>query len=178
MGLGALLTAYANVISDWIINECDETIEPDAMRVLRYHGHPVPDDIQCSPAGLLSVWWEPLRPKASGPCPVAVVTLDAKFAVCWKVPTVTQKGITLLDPTWDEDAGRLADIAECVTQRLIGLVCLEVNQIDGDEDPFGLTFREQADRPSFVDAAAGGPQGGVAWITWRIQTGVRDVPAS
>lgn len=176
MTLGLLLTAYEELIADWIINECDPTIDQSKFRMLRYHGHAIPDDIQCSEDGLLSVWWEPIRPKApSTPCPgFLVVTLTAKFAVCWKQAEVSPKGITLFDPQWDLDAGRLADIAECVSGRLASIVCTDLSAVP-DDDVYAIAFLEHAMAPYYVDTSAGGPQGGVAWITWRMQTGVRRV---
>lgn len=177
MSLPDLLTAYANIIADEIVNECVDDIDADSFRVLRYHGHAIPDDIGCE--NRLSVWWENIRPKAQGPCPLfPVVILNAKYVMCWKQADVTTKAVTVHYTQNDADAARLATIAECVTRRLFTLVCLQPNQIDPDADPFAYAFAALADSPAYLDTAPGGPLGGVAWVNWRIQTSIYNVPTA
>ena len=183
MALPDVLLLYAQIIADQIINECDlePPIDETKFRLLRYHGHAIPEDIQCTPDGILSVWWENITPKAGNtPCPVfPVATLNAKYVTCWKQADVNGKSITVHYDQNDADAERLAWIAECVTRRLLTLVCSEAGQIDPDEWPLDYEFLMMANKPSFLGATPTGAQGGAAGITWRIQVGLLDrVPPS
>lgn len=177
MSLPDLLTAFANIISDQILNECDldPPIDPAKYRVLRYHGHAIPDDMECAPHGILSVWWDALRPKnpTNGQCSAfPVVNLNAKFVTCWKAADVGNKSITVHYTQNDSDAARLAWIAECVARRLMDVACAQANSVSEDDDPYAFAFLTLADKPTFLDAAPGGAQGGVAWLNWRVQAGI------
>lgn len=169
MSLGAVLTAFAELVGDSLVNDCGQ---PVPSRVVRYHGHSIPDDMECSSDGILSVWWNaPIRPKdPTKPCvgyPVA--TLSARWARCWKLPTVANGGITLWDDEWDGDAAILADTAECVSRALMRLSCLE-----GSPAPAATqALLDLVTVPRFLSASPAGPQGGVAGVVWQIEVGLR-----
>jgi hypothetical protein len=182
VSLSATLRAFRSVVADWLINECETPAELDVskMRALLYHGHAVPDDIECAPNGLLSVWWTDERPTSTTtPCPVFPrVILHAKFATCWKLADVKPRTIELFDDQWDSDAGWLADAADCVAARLMYLSCTEANAVDPDDDPLAFAFLDLTFNPMFLDANPGGALGNDAWLLWRMQTSLRNVPAA
>ena len=159
MSLPDVLTKFAEIIADEILHECVDDIDEAKFRMIRYHGHAIPDDIQCSPDGLLSVWWTDMRPKnlTNGQCPLyPTVILHAKFAVCWKDPDVKSKSIHVFYEQNDADSARLAWIAECVSHRLMDLTC-ENGAVTEDDDPTGFEFLTLTDKPSYLDASPGGP---------------------
>ena len=174
-----MLTAYANIITDQIINECDldPPIDPTKFRVLRYHGHAIPEDIICTADGVLSVWWESIRPKnvANGQCSAfPVVILHAKWYTCWKEATTSGKTMTVYYTENDADAARLAWIAECVSRRLMDIACEQANSVSEEDDPLAFGFLTLADKPIFLDCAPGGALGGAASVHWRIQAGIHE----
>jgi len=145
---------------------------------LRYHGHAIPENIECDP-NILSVWWENIVPKPGTDCPFPVATLNAKYAACWKQADVSAKTMKIYYDQNDDDAARLAWIAECVTRRLLSLVCANPAQVDVNEWPLDHEFLQMANKPQFLGATPTGAQGGVAGITWRVQVGLIDrVPVS
>lgn len=169
MTLGAALTAYAELVGDVLVNDCGEEVPG---RVLRYHGHAVPDDIDCSKNGILSVWWEPsIVPLNLGkPCSgFPVVTLSARWVVCWKVADVKPGSISLHDAIWDADAGRLADVAECVARALMGLSC---GTPQSDHARALLVLLRGDPKATFVGASPVAPLGGVAGLKWQIKVGL------
>lgn len=179
--LADLLGYYVTLIAEEITEECDLTpaIDIETLRYLRYHGHAIPDNIECDPNGLLSAWWENLKPKSPGDCAGGlVVTLNAKFAMCWKQADVGQKSMTIHYDQNDSDAARLAQIAECVSRRLLAVVCTQVNAVNEMDDPTAHAFLERGRDMQFLGATPGGAQGGVAWINWRVDTRVIAVPGS
>lgn len=182
MSLPDALLLYAQIIADQIINECelDPPIDETKFRLVRYHGHAIPEDVQCTPDGMLSAWWENITPKpGTGSCPFPVATLNAKYVTCWKQADVSAKSITVHYDQNDADADRLAWIAECVTRRLLTLVCSEANQFDPDADPLDYQFLQMTNKPVFLGATPTGAQGGAAGIAWRVQVGLLDrVPTS
>jgi hypothetical protein len=166
VALSDVLTGVAEYIGDVLVNDCGM---PAPGRVLRYHGHAVPDEVQCDETGILSVWWEPfLEPRvATGSTPCLgypVVTIAARWVRCWQPPEVDQDGVTLVDPTWDADAAELADAAECVARGLMALDCAP----DRD-DPFVAALLEVGRRYRFTGASPAGVGGGVAGVVWRLQ---------
>lgn len=177
MSLPDLLSKYAEVIADWLVNECVDDIDADALRVLRYHGHAIPEDIRCSRDGVLTVWWESMQPKSPTECHLGpVVILHAKYETCWKAADVSGKTMTVHYTQNDADAARLAWIAECIARRLMDLVC--ATGVDGDDDPVGYQFLLLANKPTFLDSTPGGATGGAASVHWRIRTGVNVVDLS
>lgn len=181
MSLPDALLLYAQIIADQIINECelDPPIDEAKFRLVRYHGHAIPEDVQCTPDGTLSAWWENITPKPGTECPFPVAALNAKYVTCWKQADVTGKPPTMkvfYDQN-DADADRLAWIAECVTRRLLTLVCAKT--FDPDGMPLDHEFMQMANKPVFLGATPTGAQGGAAGITWRMQIGLLDrVPTS
>lgn len=179
--LADLLTKYVEIIYDTLLNDCDldPEIDTDAFRSLRYHARAIPDDI-CS-NGLLSAWWENISAKSTtAPCPAfPVAVLNAKYAMCWKQADVKPNKITIYYEENDADAARLATVAECVTHRLLSLVCRQANQIDGEDEPLDYLFLAMANKPKFLGCTPGGPQGGIAWVNWRVEVGLlASVPVS
>lgn len=170
-----MLTAYANIISQVMVRECVDDIDETKLRVLRYHGHAIPEDVTCTGDGVLCVWWENILPKSTTtPCPAfPVVVLHAKWYTCWKEATVTGNKMTVHYDDNDADAARLAEIAECVTRRLMDIACLSgVNAVDEDDDPQAHAFLTLADKPAFLDCTPGGASGGAASLHWRVRTGI------
>jgi len=171
MTLAAALTAYAELLADVLVNDCDASMP---TRILRYHGGHVPEDIGCSD-GLLSVWWEdPLEPLTLGrePCPgFPQVVLAARWAVCWKLADVDADGVTLFDDTWDLDAAVLADAAECVARALMRLACV----VDPTDVKALALLALTMGRPPvlFISATPSPPSGGVATVEWRVRVGLR-----
>lgn len=165
--LGAALTAYAEIVGDAIL----AAGQPPPERVLRYHGHAPPEDLECG--RVLAVWWEgpALTPADQGKCsgPLSV-SLAAKYVMCWKPAKVKANSTILLyDDQWDTDAGTLALVAEVVARRLIRLQCHERGDpFDSDYDAAMLDLVRS---PRFVGATPTGPTT-AAGIIWRLQGGI------
>lgn len=170
MSLADALTAYAELVGDVLVNDC----EIDApSRVLRFHGHAPPDDLDCG-KGILAVWWAPtITPTKLGNCEgPPVVTLHARWVRCWKIPEVDNGGVTLYDTSWDADAAELADAAECVSRALIQLSCAGPGQSGSQFVRAFLAFAVQG-KATFVSAAPVGASGGVAGVEWIVTFGLR-----
>lgn len=183
MTLSAALTAYANLVSDALVNRCElehrvvasdgtaswEPI-PVPSRILRYHGHGVPDDA-CDGDGTLSVWFEgPIQVGDSRtPCqgPPSVV-LVARWVVCWQLPDADGEGITLFDDQWDADSATLADAAECVARELVRLSCREPFPSADPDDALVDALLAVGRKWRFRGANPVGPGGGVAGVEWRL----------
>lgn len=166
MALADALTAYAEFVGDTLVNLCGEPV-PD--RVLRYHNGPVPDEIECSRNGILSVWWD--APIYAGKCgQPLVVTLGARWSVCWPVPEATPNGVVLADDEWDAQAGRFANVAECVGRALTALGCSDVPPTDK-----GAAFLAHVISGNLrLSAIRGhGPLGGVAGVGWTVDFPLR-----
>lgn len=180
MSLADMLTTYAEIIAQELAYECVDDIDPDKLRVLRYHAHAIPEDILCTKDGVLCVWWENIRPKSTTtPCPgFPVVILHAKWYTCWKEADVNASGKTMKVhyAENDADAGRLAEIAECITRRLMNLACTAPNAVSEEDDPLMFAFLQMADGPAFLDCTSAGALGAAASLHWRIQTGIFYVP--
>lgn len=176
MTLGALLTAYAEILGDSIVNDAGQSV-PE--RVLRYHGHAPPEDMECG--NVLAVWWEGPSltiddANCSGPLQV---TLAGKYLTCWKIAKVKAAPggatIQLWDDDWDSTSGILADTAEAVSRRLIRLQCHE----RGDPiDEFGEAMMSLIVRPRFVSAVPSGAAGGAAGVIWRMTGKLAPLPTS
>ncbi len=165
--LAEVLTAYAEFVGDRLVNTCGLD-EPG--RVLRYHGHAPPEDVDCT-GSYLAVWWEgPALVPRDGrqPCPGPLpVTLAAKYVQCWRIADVTQDGITLFDDGWDGDAATLADAAECVAAALVGLTCAD--SVPDDADEFLAALLGAVHQPRFLGVTPSGANGGAAGLVWRLQ---------
>lgn len=178
--LSELLTGYANLIGDVIVNRLGLTVLSvgqevplPAPRVLRYHGHAPPDDLECGD-GILSVWWESIAPKDTrDPCTgPPVIGLAARYGVCWTLADADEGGITLYDDAWDRDAALLAEIAEGVGRALFRLTCGgSGNQPTGDAQYDALV--PLLLQPRYISTAPTGATSNSAGVIWRIQTGLR-----
>lgn len=166
--LAEVLTAYAEFVGDRLVNVCGQAVPG---RVLRYHGHAPPEDLDCSGNGYLAVWWEgpALVPKdPRSPCPGPLpVTLAAKYVVCWPIAEVDASGITLFDDGWDALAATLADVAECIAGTLAGLTCDDSPPSDADE--FEVALLGAVRQPRFLGVTPTGAGGGSAGLVWRLQ---------
>lgn len=172
MALADALTAFGEYIGDVLVNECGREV-PD--RVLRYQGHAVPDDVECAPNGTLSVWWEPpMRAKTpcSGPL---LVTLGARWVVCWKMPNYTANTVELFDTEWDATAAVIADTAECVARALMRLPCADT---PGSAKAAALLSHVVATNLSVAQVRPVGPLGGVAGAVWMIDLALRAAPST
>lgn len=175
MSLSAVLTAVAEYVSAAVVDA--DRPEPD--RVLRYHGE-LPHHC-CTENGLVAVNWtteSPYKtfPLASGgnsndPCPGRpMVTIQAKYVVCWPALQVSSTGIVLADDDWDTRSAMLADVADSVTRALLHLSC----EPDlGDSLVAAVLDATGRDRCRFVDAVPITPQGLCAGVRWRLYAGVR-----
>lgn len=181
MTLAALLTAYAEIIGDAIVNDYDwpESGVHEIDRVLRYHGHAPPEDMECGE--VLAVWWEPpsLTVETTNCAGPLTVTLAAKYLTCWKIAKVKAgpggSQIQQWDDSWDATAGTLADVAETVARRLVRLQCHE----RGDPiDEFGEAMLALIVRPRFVGATPTGAAGGAAGVIWRMTGQLAPQPAA
>lgn len=179
MSLDAALTAYAELIGDTLVNGCGA---PEPSRVLRYHGHGVPDDISCdgTDTGILSVWWDTMLPGSTrDPCQgVPSVYLHARWVICWKLAQADSGGITLEDATWDTDAALLAAAAECVARALLRLSCgIPPVPVDGEDEAVAkaraLVTLAQNRKVEFVSAAPVGVSGGIAGVEWTVELRLR-----
>lgn len=171
MGLADVLTAYANLVSDVLVNDCGA---PLPGRILRYHG-PAPDDMECSTDGILSVWWDDLNDSDPKHCAgVPQVVLGARWVRCWKQAEVDQGTMTLFDETWDADAALFADSAECVARVLMQLAC--VSKVPGSvNDDKMRALLDIIRAPVFLGARRHGPQSNAAGVDWRLRVGLRAV---
>lgn len=176
MSLPGLLTAYAEFIGDTLVNDCGRPV-PD--RVLRYHTR-APDDL-CSEAGSLAVWWDTGTPTVDFPVSAAgrtgpscarmpMVTLHARYVVCWPAPEDTGDGsqpVLLLDTEWDATAGMLAGVADCVSRYLMRLGC-GASRAEQPATPAGRALMAQVARESFrfVGASPTIPGGTCAGVEW------------
>ena len=175
MSLADMLSAYAEIIADALINDCDADIDETKFRVMRYHAHAVPEDVLCTKDGVLCVWWENIRPKNLGNAQCSafpMVILHAKWYTCWKEATTNGNKMTYYYDQNDEDAARLAEIAECVSRRLMDTACAQVNSVSVESDPLAYAFLTLADKPRFLDCTPSGALGGAASLHWRIETGI------
>lgn len=176
--LAAILTAYAEYVGDVLVNTCDA---PAPGRVLRYHGHAPPEDLDCDADGYLAVWWEgpALAPRVQGtPCPGPLpVTLAAKWVRCWKIAQADETGITLFDATWDADAATFADAAECVSRALARLACLDADEVE-DDSYLGVLLSLLGPRPSFLGVTPTGAGGGAAGLVWRLSATLGQSPVT
>lgn len=169
--LSEAMTALAEFVADRIINRCGMPL-PQGFRILRYHGGPPPEDLDCG-GGYLAVWWEgpafaptdQAGPRAQCPGPLTVV-LGVKYVQCWQPADVDEDGITLHDTTWDADAAVLADLAQCITNHLLVFSCDDMDGLFSDE-----AYQEVARtllRLRFLGVTPAAPQGAAASITWRV----------
>lgn len=168
MTLAAALTAYAELVGDVLVNDLEQP-EP---RVLRYHGHAPPAEVQCGD-GILSVWWAPsLTPKvSSGDCQgFPVATLHARYVICWKLAEANNDGITLFDASWDRDAALLAEIAEAVTRVLLRLNC-PAGEVTDEEK--ALRALATSGRVTFVQCVPVGALSDTAGVEWVVELGLR-----
>lgn len=172
--LSGALTAYAEYIADVITNECGR---PVPARLLRYHGHAVPEDLGCD-TGVLSVWWNQLRPQGSADCATPLeTTLYARYVTCWKILDITREGKTILDDAkQDGDAAVLADVADCVSRALIRLDCAPA--ADDSETMRSLrAFALSGGKLPFLSGRPIGADGGIAGVEWSSSIRLRTVPA-
>jgi hypothetical protein len=178
----SLLVVLTELVGDVIVN--GDPREPLAVsrpvpgRVLRYHGHAPPEDLDCEGGSYLAAWWENMVPKSTTlPCPgPPVVTLGIKYVQCWKIAESVGGALTLHDGVWDTDAGTLADLAEDVMRVLTMLSC-------ADGNPTGYEFVDAVvpliSKPRYVSTIAAGAGSGAAGVVWRINAGLRAlVPSS
>lgn len=170
------MTAVAEYVGDTLVNVCDR---PAPDRVLRYFGTTgLPQDVQCSPDGVLSVAWDrgwgtknfPAEDSQRGAiCPgFPTYLLAIRYDVCWKAPTITKAGVVILeDAQWDADAAMLADVADCVARALLRLGCPPA------ATPFAEAVLAECRLNSWayrdVVPSLGG---GAARLTWRAFAGV------
>jgi len=175
VSLSETLTAFVEFIDDTLVNTCGAE-QPD--RILRYHGHAPPDELECPPAGILSVWWEPgLNPQSTtGPCQSPLsVNLAARWVTCWKLPEVNeQTGVTLYDTTWDARASVLADVAQCVAAALANLSC---NPAPPElATAFRSALLDHLSQPRYQSTSPVGVGGGIAGVLWRLNGIIREPP--
>lgn len=172
MSASELLTAWAELVSDSVVND---GCQPVPEKVLRYHGT-MPHDC-CSDAGFVVASWEQEYPSNSFPNPTStsalpcdgplVLPLVARYVICWPLPDVGPGGIRPVDSSWDAAAARLIDTADAVARRLLTLTCGDVSE---EDDPIAWSFLQLTGGKAgfrYIGATPITPNGGCAGVQWR-----------
>jgi len=184
VGLPELLNAVLAVVGDEIAECLDWTVdEAAALRVLRYHGSGWPPDCCGEGSGTLVAKWETVahgdaqasiaRRHPGIPVGWPTPTLVVRYTTCWPEVKATDKGEVLQDDRWDQASAQLADVADCVSHRL---VCLARGLTTEDRD---VLDESSCQGFEFVRANPTGPEPACAGVEFRcVVTMVRRSDAS
>lgn len=184
MSLAALESAVLTYVVQTLTEDCDR---PTPYRAFRYHGPNASIDC-CSPdpdtEGYVAISWQREAPSATpsgqsrgGPCLLDPV-LEVRYLVCWHLPAVNENtGLPIIPnelvAEWDEDAGMLADVSDCVARALCSLNC------SGRADAPELLAQVHCDSFTFLEAlpiasgTPGGGGGGCVGVLWRAKARIK-----
>ncbi len=181
MSLPDLLTALIEHVEDVLITDCGR---PAVDRRLRYLNPAGLIQDCCTDNGVLSAGFThgyasqsfPTDAQtAANPCArYPVYEIAIRYDVCWKIPKVSQSGVTLIDDAWDTDTAAITEAADCVARALARLGCnpspggTAQAVLDNLRDPENIRYRD-------VDPLVGG---GCARLTWRIYAAPNTGPLS